>query len=254
MKLINSLIILFVIFTFETLFASEKNIGRVCTLTAGYDEVKPFHFKNSKNVVVGIDADILRKVMKQINCNVVFRELPWGRTLLSVKNGAIDIGIGAGFKIQRAQWAYYSVSYKYIDHWLYTKAKQHQKVDSIEKFFEKKLRLGVVVGWGYPTEIRRSLDSPKNLKLINQVSTFKQLPKMLNLGRLDGIIAIPSALKGEIIRNKISSQFVSRAQYKEELYIIFSKKSVSPQLVTDFNNALYAFISSGQRKEVLSKY
>lgn len=255
MKIIDIFIIFCIIFTVDTtLLASEKNVHRECQLIAGYDQAKPFHFRNSKGVVVGFDADILREVLGSIGCQVVFKEIPWVRTLLYVEKGKIDIAIGASFKVKRTQWAYYSVPYKYINHWLYTRADKHIDVDSIDKFFNNKLKLGVVIGWGYPIEIRNELDIPKYSSLVYKVPTFVQLPKMLNKDRLDGIVAIPEMLRTEIIQNNFSHKFSARAQYKEELHFIFSKNSVLPKLVAGFNNALYQFVYSGRRKKILLKY
>ncbi len=254
MKIIYIFIILCVVVTVDSTFASEKDVHHGCQLKAGYDEAKPFHFRNEKGLVVGIDADILREVLDIMGCQLKFHELPWARTLLFIENGTIDIAIGAGFTEKRAQWAYYSVPYKFIDHWLYTQADKHINVNSIDTFLKKNLKLGVVIGWKYPVEIRNALDNPEYSNLIVKVATFSQLPKILNLDRVDGIIAIPEQLRTEILRNKFSHQFVSRAHYKEELHFMFSKKSVLPKIVTDFNNTLYQLIYNGHRKKILLKY
>lgn len=254
MNIINILILISLIFSTQSALASENDTSHNCQLTAGYDEAKPFHYKNDSDVVVGIDADILRGVMNSIGCQITFQELPWARTLLYVETGTVDVAIGAGYKNARAQWANYSVAYKSINHWLYTRKNRHIDVDSIDEFFNKGLTLGVVTGWGYPIEIRDALSNPNYSNLIIEVSDFEQLPKMLDANRINGIIAIPDQLKSKVVRNNFSHQFISNAQYQEDLHFMFSKESVPPRFVTDFNNALYQLIHNGHRSKILRKY
>ena len=230
---------------------SYSQVNGRCELVAGYDRVEPFHFpKDGK--IVGIDAEILNQGAKKIGCAVTYKELPWARTLSLLERGEIDVAIGASFKESRAKWAYYSVPYKFIDHWLYTRIDKHQQVVSIEGFFENQLSLGAVIGWGYPVEVSQALAKKSNANNISRVSTFEQLPKMLRRGRVDGIIASPTALEKEIGKN--INKFASRAQYKEELHFMFSKQSVASDVVARFNNAIYEIIYSGDRKEIFNKY
>ena len=201
-----------------------------------------------------MDADILTQAMSNIGCEIKLIEMPWVRTLRYVKSGEIDIAIGASYKDKRANWSYYSNSYKYINHWLYTQDNKHKNIDSLESFFKNKLNLGIVIGWGYPFEIRREIDIKENKDFIISYPRFEQLPKVLKKNRIDGIIANPKHLKAEIAKNSFINNFEPRAQYKEELYFMFSKQSINPKIVLDFNNALYKLIYSGQRKQIFSRY
>lgn len=197
---------------------------------------------------------VLMPTFCSIGCQIKFQELPWARTLLYVETGTVDIAIGAGYKNARALWANYSAAYKSINHWLYTHKNRHIDVSSIDEFFKKGLTLGVVTGWGYPVEIRDALNNPKYSNLIIEISDFEQLPKMLDVNRIDGIIANPDHLQSEVSLNNFSHQFISNAQYQEDLHFMFSKKSVPSRIVTNFNNALYRIIHNGHRSESLRKY
>ena len=119
-----------------------------CDLAVGYDESIPFHYSNEQGQIVGSDTDILREAMLPVACDLTFLELPWTRTMLGVEQGTVDVAIGAKHTKERAVFAYYSVPYKIIQHWLYTMADQHKDVDSLSDFFLKGKQLGIVRGVG----------------------------------------------------------------------------------------------------------
>lgn len=213
-------------------------------LIAGYDIAKPFHYLEDGKLI-GIDIEILESVIGKTGYTIEFIEMPWARTLLSVEKGEVHIAIGAGFNEARTQWGYYSLPYKHINHWLYTKKNHFNQITSIEDFLNAGLRLGVIIGWGYPIEIRHEINKEKYKDQLVEGKTTEQLLKLLELGRIDGLIAIPEMLKHPL---------VPRAKYREDLYFIFSKSSVKPNYVTEFNNALLSIIYSGKRNEIMAKY
>ena len=55
-----------------------------CQLVAGYEQDPPYHFQDEKGKVIGIDADILRSVLSDVGCQLVFELRPWKRTLFDV--------------------------------------------------------------------------------------------------------------------------------------------------------------------------
>lgn len=213
-------------------------------LIAGYDIAKPFHYlENGK--LIGIDIEILESVIDKTGYTIEYIELPWARTLLNVEKGQVDIAIGAGFNESRTQWGYYSLPYKHINHWLYTKKEHFDHITSIDDFLNSGLILGIIIGWGYPIEIKLEISKELYKDQLVKGKNIEQLLKLLELGRIDGLIAIPEML---------DQPLVPRAKYKEDLYFIFSKSSVKPDYVAEFNNALLILINSGKRNEIMTKY
>jgi polar amino acid transport system substrate-binding protein len=223
-----------------------------CELTTGYDNAKPFHYLNEDNVVVGTDADILREAMRIAECKISFLELPWIRTLQQVENGSVDIAIGAKATKERALFAHYSAPYKSIEHNLYTAKGKHGEVQSIEAFLDNNDRtLGVVIGWGYPPEIAQAINAISN---VHKVSKFEQLPKMLELGRIDGMIATPKTLTQLYNPKEISNKFAVRARYQEKLHFLFSKKSVNKSFVDTFNKGLILLANNGRVDQTMESH
>lgn len=226
-----------------------------CKLTAGYDEAEPYHFTDSGGGVVGSDADILREALKLAGCEVEFVERPWKRTLLEVADGELDIAIGAKYLDERAAFAFYSAPYKVIDHWLYTRAGEYRSISSLEELLESgRGNLGVVRGWGYPPQLAAVLAVDKYAEFIKKANLFEQLPKMLDERRLEGIIATPASLALEVEKGGFENKFAVRAKYEEPLHFLFSKKAVSPKVISELNAALFKLSTSGRIRDILKKY
>lgn len=226
-----------------------------CEFVVGYDEAPPFHYSDTNGKIIGTDADILRESMASTGCSLTFKELPWSRTLAGVENGSVSIAIGAKYTDERAKFALYSTPYKTIQHWLYTQAGQHDEIDSLAAFLGTGERvLGVVLGWGYPPEIAKLINDKKFKERVTFVTSFELLPKMLAMGRVDGIIAIPESLKKVIKTEQITTSFVDRAHYQEPLHYLFSRESVKPAVVIAFNEGFFKLTSEGRVGEIFRQH
>lgn len=225
-----------------------------CDLVVGYDESTPFHFTSTQGLVIGSDADILKEATLQSGCKLTFVEMPWTRTLLGVERGTVDVAIGAKFTKERAKFAHYSIPYKVIQHWLYTIADRHDEISSLSDLFLGGKKLGVVRGWGYPPEIAKQINDEKNKQNVVDVNTFEQLPRMLEHGRIEGMIATPETLKEHVEGLKSTKQFVVRARYQELLHFLFSKKSVPEGVVQSVNNELERLSRRGRLETIIESY
>jgi polar amino acid transport system substrate-binding protein len=203
-----------------------------CELKAGFDVSKPQHYFDEKGKVVGTDVEILKKLLSSTKCKVRFIELPWSRSLAMVESGSIDIAIGAKFTKERNQFAHFSAPYKTMQHALYTRKGFHDEVNSITSFLNnEKNTLGVMIGWGYPPEISKVINSINYKNKLTKLSHLNQLVKMLKLERVEGIIYSPVTMS----THKERALFKQRALYQEKLHFIFSRKTTTKAFVDQFN-------------------
>ncbi len=225
-----------------------------CEMRIGYENEPPFHFRNADDLVIGTDADLVRNTLAAFGCKASFIEHPWPRTLVSIEEGSLDMAMGASFKANRAEWAYYSIPYKFIEHNLFTNTDKTQQVSGVEDFLSSGNRLGVVNGWAYPVEIRDLVENPVYSDVVVKVTGFEKLPMMLERSHVEGIIANPKTLQALLEDMESGHKFSSRASYQEELHFLFSKKTAKPQMILDFNNTLYRLIYNGTRYRIFNKY
>ncbi len=229
--------------------------GAGCEFKIGYEDEAPYHFLDKWGLVIGTDAELLREALIGQDCRPAFMVAPWKRTLNGVRDGELDIAMGAKFLDERARFAHYSVPYKSIRHHLFTREGEYAGVDSLESFLRAaKGKLGVVLGWGYPPEIARLINDKKYSHLIEKAPQFKLLPRMLDHGRLEGIIANLGTLREQVAREPFTHQFAPRAEYEEPLHFLFSKKTMRPEVVKKINNSIRTIINSGRRDQIFSKY
>ncbi len=108
--------------------------------------------------------------------------------------------------------------------------------------------------WGYPPMIANALAKKENSGSLLKVNYPEQLLKMLDTGRLDGMIFTPATLKDQMQKESFNHEFMPIAFYEEELHFLFSKKSVSSDIVAEFNASLIKLIVEGDKQKIFEKY
>jgi hypothetical protein len=61
------------------LWAPATQAAKPCRLLVGYEQDKPFHYRDDAGAVIGIDAEILTSVFDDIGCSVKFADCGPGR-------------------------------------------------------------------------------------------------------------------------------------------------------------------------------
>jgi len=232
MKTLSIFVGLIYFLSFSTVHAEEK-----CELVVAWNHDPPFHWRNENGELVGTDLKILKDILAKINCRAKFLEIPWSRTLSGLENGTIDIAIGAKYLQQRARFAYYSPSYKSIDHFIYVRALENNSWPNLESYLENGHKIGGIIGWGYPGGISHVIESDKYLDKIIRVANTQQLFQMIKRGRIDAMIMNP-----QTIRELDGADYVKRYKpvfkFYEKLHFLLSKKTVDSHIVAKFSNAL----------------
>lgn len=91
----------------STLHASPKTIIQV-GITPSYP---PFEYREN-NKIVGLDVDLIQMVAKELNWQIVFKELPFHDLIPALKNDQIDLAISAINMIpERKKYIDFSTSY-----------------------------------------------------------------------------------------------------------------------------------------------
>jgi polar amino acid transport system substrate-binding protein len=230
-----------------------SNQPQSCELKIGWDKSIPQQWKNSEGKMVGTDAEFLNTAIENMGCKAKYIELPWSRTLNLVESGEIDIAIGAKVTEERKKFAHYSPSYKSIEHslWVLKDSKISLK---IKDFLDKGYSLGIMLGWGYPPKVADLINQDKYQKQIHRVSSTDQLIRILDTGRMKGIIFNPSSLDEGIKRLKITSKFSKIDTSHERLHFLFSKKSSNLNKLASFSSEIEKLNKSKLFEKLKAKY
>jgi polar amino acid transport system substrate-binding protein len=214
--------------------------------------------------IAGLDVQLANLAFAKMGYGVQYKgEENWDELLKDLKTGKKDIVISASKRPEREEYAYYSDVFRASVNVLYLprdagKKYRIQNVDQLLKMLdEKAFRLGVVKGRSYgQAAIDAYINSPANSTRIVKFEADEALFNSLEKGQLDGFLidqiagADISSRKGFRTAAEESPVRISELPY----YVIFSKKTVSPSLVKEFNDSLTILRKTGEYNQQVRQY
>lgn len=220
------------------LFALPTKANDKCILQAGFGVEAPYHFPDNTGKIIGIDAEILRQTLNDLGCSIEFVELPWKRTLTMIKNGMVDVTLGASFKEDRNLFAHYSVPYRGQPHVVFELSSNTSKAENLIQYLDGGRTLGVINGWHYTNKIQALIKDKKYKDQVDVAPLLENAMAMLEKGRFDGYIANPSQVAAIVGQDRFKSKYKMIKADVDILHFIFSRKTVSQEFADKFNARL----------------
>lgn len=252
-----------VTFLLLPLVASGQDARRV--LKCGWYPWDPYQYllvKQDVKRLTGLDVQLVRAVFAEMGYEVSYEEVSWKQHQLDVKNGVRDIAAGAFKNPERDEYAYFSAPYRKETDVLYVRkgeASRYPFKDSREllrRLQEQSFRFGVINGFYYGPDIMRFINDPANASRIvtvrDDIANFENLLSR----RIDGFIV--DRLVGATLAWRYGWQLaveeVSPPVYSEDIHVLFSKKTTTPELVEAFNRSLDQLKRGGQYARIVREY
>lgn len=198
--------------------------------------------------LTGLDVELVRQFAEQANQHLLFKEISWNDTLLALKRGDIDLASGATYSDARAQYVYFSQPYRFEEDSLFVprsknKIYHFKTAEQLLAYIpQHHFRLGINNG-SILADVRMNqfIHDPANAKYIVPVKDEQQGMTMLLENEIDGYMCdriIGSTLIWEArVHDKLAEHYL---HMRTPIHLIFSKKSVSPDTVQAFDNAIAA--------------
>ncbi|MGB6187124.1 MAG: transporter substrate-binding domain-containing protein [Aeromonas molluscorum] len=225
-------------------------------LRVGYDQWPPYHSRDDGGRMRGFTIEVLEAVMAQIPCQLTYVERPWKRVLQGVKLGEIDIAMEAFINEERAVYGIFSDAYNPGETglWLIKDIGTQGQGNSLASWLGQGQRLGVTRGYFYGDELITLL--ARHSHQVSAVPRESQNYHKLLLGRIDGFLGDRLATHQGLIDAGLGQKVVMAEQPVARLptFFMFSKRSVSPALVTQVNLALAQLRQSGQYGRIWQRY
>lgn len=229
-----------------------------CDITLRWDDDPPY-FMVQEDEVVGTDADLVREAMERLGCSLSFAKLPWARALRELRDGRVDMLSGAYRTPEREQYSHYSKVVGLVSpNILFVRRSDEARFDlsGLRALLESDFRLGAQINVSYSDEYSALVQNPDYEKNIQYLSRRESLWRMLARNRIDGVVA--SRLTGLYEIQELgltgtispSSMVVSN----KPAYFVFSKASVGPEFVADFDLALQAMLDDGTFAAIVNRY
>jgi len=222
-----------------------------------YDDV-PYSFKDPQGEIRGFSVDLMREALRRMGCTAKFVEMPWARALVELEAGRLDILTGALRKPERERYAWFSRPINRSPNVLFVH-KNAAALYSINKLADlsgTNFRLGTQIGVTYGAEFDALSQNPEFAARLTPLSLRKSAWKMMELGRLDGIIADEVTALTELQQLGLSKDIAKSSVVvsAEPSMIAMSRKSVTEDFVKGFDRTLGGMLSDGKYREIRELY
>lgn len=237
---------------------SSSQAQKSCQFTMGFDVWEPYQYIGLGKAVKGMDIELVQMVADKLNCGITYRQDSWGNLLNLLKAGKIDMVLGASITDERKVFALFSEPYRSEEFLLYIRAEdvhKHRQA-SVVDFVLDNNKIGTIGEYYYGRELSDLMDDDKYSKQFHPVFMGEiNLARLLD-GDIDGYLE-DSFVGASLVRRKGLAKYITPHQAKistGEVYVMFSRATVSPEKVTDFNQALVELKNNGDYDRLVSKY
>ena len=235
------------------------------TLRGGWYLWDPYQFVDKSggaSTLTGLDVEKTRAVAKAAGYAVAFSYRPWQQHIAQLREGQADIASGMTKTPERAEFLHFSRPYRQETNVLYVPAGQSAQLPfasadaMVAHFRDTGFRLGVVQGFAFADPaINAYIADPQNAERIVLVqSDYENLRNLVDR-RIDGfladrLVAATSSWRGGF-RNKVEEHPL---RLSVDIHFGFSKRTVPPEVVTRFDEAISQLERSGEARRINASY
>lgn len=193
-----------------------------------------------------------------MGCEPNFIKMPWARALHELEQGRLDILPGALWTEQRDAFAYFSRPVNRSPNVLFVtkSAMKRYRIGRLDDLANSDFRLGAQIKVSYGAQFEALLKSPEFAARLVPVSERMGAWKMMEVGRIDGLIADEITGLAEIRQLSLVDEIVRSnvVVSGDASMVAFSKQSISAGFVARFNRALEAMMADGAYKTIKERY
>ncbi len=229
-----------------------------CSKTVRWYDDAPYSFKGRDGQPQGANVDLMRAALKAMRCEVKFVEMPWARALVQLKAGQLDLLPGALHTPEREQFAYFSRPINRSPNRLFvsSKADTRYRLNNLTDMGGTRFRLGAQIGVAYGPEFDRLAKTPEFMGSITLITSRRSAWRMMELDRIDGIIADEVSALIELKEEGLLGTVVKTNIVVSDLpaLVAMSRVTTTPEFVANFDKAIGNLISDGSYKTIMDRY
>ena len=203
----------------------------------------------------GFSTEVITNVFQSMGVKLNLKEYPWARGLKNVYEGISDALFTAFPSEERKRHCYYPDEPLAIEKWVLFIRSEEKDTFQFSSYDDlKDKNIGVLRGASVSEEFWAFVKRNKNYQ---EVTVDELNFEKLMLGRIDCVVTSHSngmvlvkkkGLKGEVV------PLLTRIIKEDNLYIIFSKKTISPDFVKEFSRELKDFKKTTEYQRIYEKY
>jgi len=234
-------------------------------LTSGWYVWEPYQFYKvtaSGSKLTGMDIELANILSRSIGIELIHERVNWKKHQQELKLGSRDMASGAAYTQERAQYAYFSIPYRFEEDSLFTFEDSGKNLDftSVSEFLAQvrlqNFNLGVTRGSIYADpQIDLFISDKMNQDIVRQYDNDDESLLALIEGHIDGFIADRVVGSAAILHlDAISKVKEIPLNIKVPIHFMFSKKTVPIDLVDKFNRKIKQFFDSEEYRSVVKTY
>lgn len=235
-------------FQLSPVFPAERTLRIATDVWLPYENI-------SDKQSPGFSTEIIAGVLKSMNVAPETREFPWARAMKEVFDGNRDALYTAFWTEDRAKFCIYPEEPLTRDKWVFFVRRANAAKLSIASYADlKDRRIGILRGASITKEFWDIVRKYKNYEVVKTDElNFRKLAR----GRLDYVVTSYANGINLLKKMKLSDEIshLETPVIKEDnLYIIFSRKTVKPDFVARFSASLKAFKQTAAYRAIHQKY
>jgi polar amino acid transport system substrate-binding protein len=197
-------------------------------------------------------------VANRMGCEINYEQGTWIDLLGSLKDGDIDVLLGASKTPAREEFAFFSDPYRMEEFALYIRNGEQEEFDydTLTEFVKNGGKVGVVAEYLYGDEVASLVDDPDTSKMfVNAIMGELNVARLMD-GDIDGFLE-DSFVGASLLRRKALSDYIIAQGISIETgnaYVMFSQKSITPEQLAAFNAELKRVKASPVYEDLIKKY
>lgn len=237
--------------------ASTEVEKPACNMTMGMDAWEPYQYISVGNTVTGLDVELVQAVAAGMQCELDVVQGSWLELLTLLKDGEVDFVLGASKTPDREEFAYFSEPYREERFQLYVRKEQAGlPFDDLKAFIGAGHKVGIVNEYFYGDEVAALYaDETHKDKFVGAIISELNMARLLD-EEIDGLLE-DSFVGASILRRKGLDKYIqphSISLGASDVYVMFSKSSVTEQQVQRFNSGLQQLRDDGSYNRIVDKY
>jgi polar amino acid transport system substrate-binding protein len=229
-----------------------------CKFNLGFDAWEPYQYADVGGRVAGLDIELVVAVTKNMGCEIEYRQGTWVDLLTALKNGEVDMLLGASKTEARENFALFSDAYRVEEFSLYIRNDDDIRAEykTLSEFVQNSSRIGIVEDYFYGSDVSMLLDDPKTSKyFVNAIMGELNVARLLDAD-IDGYFE-DSFVGASLLRRKALSNYIVAHGITIQTgsaYVMFGKESITQAQLSDFNTQLKKIKNSKTYQDILAKY
>ncbi len=240
------------------LIAQSAIAADECSLSVGWEPYGIYIYVDEYDDPQGFDIELIRTLAEAVNCHVELHELPWARHLKELEAGRIDVATSVSKNEERARFGYFSIPYRTNEMALYIRRGEAHRydLDSLADIPAQGFRLGVVDGYFYNDEFAKLMKTNEFVVHTEPVLDYRTNLLKLVHGRIDGFLSDDVGVVFWEARRLDVLGAIEPYPLRlagGEFHLLFSRESVSADLVERINEELAKMRADGRLQAMLDR-